>query len=110
MYMDRISWKVFAILASSVIGAGALFGETGLGVGFAVACAMAIIAILIGNRRYRPEHGGVWLLTATSLSLFLAGGIVAEFTAATAGLSSTVYPGWREPFDLAAYGAALAGL
>ncbi len=108
--MDRINWKGFSVLASSTVGFGALFGETGLGFGFVIACVMAIVAIIVGRHRHRPEHGGVWLLIAGSLALFLIGGIVAEFTTASSAGSSAVYPGWQEPFDLTAYALALAAL
>ncbi len=110
MYMDRINCRLFAVLATVVIGVGSLFGELGLGIGFAIACVMSISAIVSGLRRHKPSHGGVWLLLASSLGLFLLGGIVAELTADTSESAVAPYPGWQEPFDLAAYAAAFAAL
>ena len=50
----------------------------------------------------------MWLLLASSLGLFLLGGIVAELAADTSESAVAPYPGWQEPFDLAAYAAAFA--
>ncbi|MFT7649604.1 MAG: diguanylate cyclase (GGDEF)-like protein/PAS domain S-box-containing protein [Candidatus Poriferisodalaceae bacterium] len=107
--MIRLGSQRFVALSVAILGGAAFGGETGVGVAFVLLGFMAVAALISGVRNKRPEHGGVWWLLATGLMLFLTGGIVGEIMAPAPDTTPS-YPGWREPFDLAAYVTILGAL
>lgn len=101
--MVRLGWKRFLTVCVVLFAVGAPLGETGVSAAFMLIGIMSITALVQATRAYRPPHAGIWYTFAFSASLFLIGGVADLFTPMSGDGVSTVYPGFREPFDFAAY-------
>ena len=101
--MVRLGWKRFLTVCVVLFAVGAPLGETGVSAAFMIIGIMSIVALVQATRAYQPPHAGIWYTFAFSASLFLVGGVADLFTPMSADGVTTVYPGFREPFDFAAY-------
>ena len=100
--MVRLGWQRFVVLSLAATIVAVPFGNDAVAIVFFVVGLAAIVGLLQAARHYRPPDARVWDLIAVIIALFLLGGIAEALTAGEQH-GPSVYPGWREPFDLIAY-------
>ncbi|WP_309238269.1 putative bifunctional diguanylate cyclase/phosphodiesterase [Actinoplanes aureus] len=68
----------------------------------------AVVAMVAGIRRNRPEHGTAWWVLAAGLAIFISGDICYDVTEHRLG--EYPYPSWADLLYLCAYPVLFAGL
>jgi diguanylate cyclase (GGDEF)-like protein/PAS domain S-box-containing protein len=105
----RLGWKRFITISVLSLAISTPLGEAAVSAVFLIIGLAAIRALLQAPQHYNAPYRHIWSTFAIAILLFLLGGVADVFTSTPPEGTAAPYPGWREPFDLAAYVALLIG-